>query len=207
VLAATRPSGATTFGGAMSNAGDAMDAAIPDTTGRLLVATPSLVDPNFAETVILVVEHGEEGAFGLVVNRPSQARVAETVTPWGDAVTDPDVIFVGGPVEPDGVLGLGLLRPDADTTAWSHRVGRVALVDVSREPAEVRPDLARLRLFAGHSGWGPGQLDAEIAVGSWFVVDAAPDDPFTGSPEGLWRRVLARQGGIFSTVTADPSSN
>jgi putative transcriptional regulator len=62
-------------------------------------------------------------------------------------------------------------------------------------------------LFAGHSGWGPGQLDAEIAVGSWFVVDAAPDDPFTGSPEGLWRRVLARQGGIFSTVTADPSSN
>lgn len=191
----------------MSTPGDAMDAAIPDTTGRLLVATPSLVDPNFVETVILIVEHGDEGAFGLVVNRPSQARVAETVTPWSGEVSAPDVLFVGGPVEPDGVLGLGLLRPDVDVTPWAHRVGRVALVDVSREPAEVRPDLTQLRLFAGHAGWGPGQLEAEIAVGSWFVVDVAPEDPFTEHPERLWRRVLARQGGIFSTVTADPSSN
>lgn len=186
---------------------DALDAEAPETTGRLLVATPSLVDPNFTESVVLIIEHGDEGAFGLVINRPSPVPVRETLPRWASDVSEPEVFFAGGPVDPDGVLGLALVPSDADEHLLAARIGRIGLVDVSRDPADVREVVGGLRLFAGHSGWGPGQLEAEIATGSWFVIDGAPDDAFSRDPEDLWRRVLARQGGVFSTVTADPSSN
>lgn len=175
--------------------------------GKLLVAAPSLEDPNFAQTVTLLVEHTEQGAFGLVLNRPSETPVDEALPAWRSLVTPPRMFFVGGPVEPDGVLGLALLEPDVTSEWIGPTVGRIGLLDVSRDAAEVAPDVLDVRLFAGHSGWGAGQLEMELAAGSWFVVEAAPQDAFSPEPEGLWRRVLARQGGIYSTVTPDPSTN
>jgi putative transcriptional regulator len=174
--------------------------------GQLLIAMPALADPNFVQTVILIIEHTDQGTFGLVLNRPSDTTVDEALPVWEEVVTSPPTFFVGGPVEPDGVLGLVLL--DADVDDWiGPTVGRIGLLDVSRDAAEVAPDVSDVRLFAGHSGWGAGQLEMELAVGSWFVVEAAPDDAFSTDPESLWRRVLARQGGVYSTVTPDPSTN
>ena len=176
-------------------------------SGKLLVAAPSLEDPNFAQTVTLLVEHTDQGAFGLVLNRPSETPVDEALPAWRPLVTPPPMFFVGGPVEPDGVLGLALLEPEAAADWIGPAVGRIGLLDVSRDPAEVAPEVSDVRLYAGHSGWGAGQLEMELAVGSWFVVETAPDDPFTQQPEALWQRVLARQGGVYSTVTPDPSTN
>lgn len=182
---------------------------IPDSElrGRLLVATPSLLDPNFRETVVLILEHTDEGTFGLVLNRPSLMPVTEPLTAWEPLAAEPAVIHVGGPVEPDGVIGLARLRDESQIATWAPRIGDFPLVDLSVDPTLLADTVAEVRPFAGHSGWAAGQLEAEIAIGSWFVVDRVPGDEFTNEPETLWRRVLNRQGGVFSTVTTDPSAN
>ena len=160
--------------------------------GRLLVATPDLVDPNFSHTVLLLLAVRSEGALGVVLNRPSDTPVSEVLEPWGDRVVSPAVMFFGGPVGLDAVVGL--------TAAGTFDLND-PLVDDTVPP---------LRLFAGSAGWGPGQLDTEISQGSWWVFDAAPDDVTTADPGTLWSRVLRRQRGRvawFSLATADPSFN
>ncbi len=172
-------------------------------TGRLLVASPALVDPNFWQTVVLVLDHGEDGAFGVVLNRPHPVEVASVLPGWGLVVSAPQQVFAGGPVGLDGAIGLA-----TPGTAGERIAGPFALVDLDREPGNL--DTTGLRVFAGHSGWAAGQLDAEIGQGDWFVVDALATDPFVERPERLWRDVLRRQGGdlaLLSTWPADPSLN
>ena len=154
--------------------------------GRLIVATPDLADPNFSSTVVLLLEHGPDGALGVVLNRPSDLEVREAFADWCPLVSSPPVVFVGGPVQPNAVIALARGGAGLD-----EAVGR----------------LGALRIFAGYAGWGAGQLEAELASGSWFAVDAEPDDAFSDAPERLWRAVLTRQGGVFTTVTEDPSLN
>jgi putative transcriptional regulator len=183
--------------------------------GRLLVATPNIGDPNFARTVVLLIEHGDEGALGVVLNRPSDVEVVEHLPGWADVVASPPVVFVGGPVSPNAALcvakvdaGHEVLQGDGD--GWDPLVGAVGTVDLTLDPDEVMPGVEAVRIFAGYAGWAPQQLEAEIADGGWFVVDALPLDPLSPLPEGLWRAVLRRQSGavaLFADYPPDPSFN
>jgi len=177
--------------------------------GKLLVASLSLVDPNFFRTVVLVCMHDPDGAMGLVLNRPvMEAPVADHLPQFAGLAADPPVVFQGGPVEPTAAIALGRFHPGA---APANRVvGDVALLDLSRPVADYRPDLLATRVFAGYSGWSAGQLDREIAEEAWFVVPALEGDAFDPDPATLWRRVLQRQPGrlkLFAWAPADPRVN
>lgn len=177
--------------------------------GRLLVATPPLVDPNFDRTVVLMLEHGEEGALGIVLNRPSDTALAEVLPEWHEHASAPGVIFGGGPVAPEAVIALARGGTD-ETEGWLPVLGAVGTVDVGRDPAELGPHLDALRVFVGYAGWGAGQLEAELEQDAWFVVSADPGDPFSPHPDRLWRDVLRRQRGrvaMFANHPDDPTVN
>ncbi len=178
--------------------------------GRLLVAVPGMYDANFDRTVVLVLEHGEDGAVGLVLNRPSDTEAAVAVPGWDLVAAAPAVVFVGGPVVPAGALALGEVSDPEGAEGWTSVLGRVGLVDLARAAEGSPPDVERARLFAGHAGWSAGQLEGEIAAGGWFVVDGEPDDAFASRPGELWRAVLARQHGRlawFANCPPEPSVN
>lgn len=172
-------------------------------TGRLLVATPSLHDPNFERTVILLLEHGE-GALGVVLNRPSDTSIAEPLPMWRTQAAEPSVVFVGGPVGEAAICLAHSPRSGAGD-GWQQLFGGLGTLDVALPPDEIGVPIDGLRVFAGYAGWGAGQLESEIDAGAWFVVDAEPGDAFSADPAGMWRRVLRRQRGILSTVANFPS--
>jgi putative transcriptional regulator len=177
-------------------------------TGRLLVATQSLLDPNFAHAVVLLLEHDEDGAFGVVINRPGTVALDEALAAWAGLAAEPAVVFEGGPVQAGGVLALGRRREGSAAGGREVQVIEdVEVVDLAVDPGIASESYRCVRLYAGYAGWGPGQLESELAEGAWFVVDAEPTDVATADPEGLWRVVLTRQGGLFLTVPEDPSQN
>jgi putative transcriptional regulator len=175
--------------------------------GQLLVASPGLLDPNFRRTVVLVTEHTEDGAAGLVLNRPTESEVAEIVPALESLVDDGEPVFMGGPVQPNGVLVLGeFLDPDDAAVPLFGALGFPSL----EEPDEVVPLTTRRRIFAGYAGWGSGQLEDELAREDWILEEAQPDDAFTEAPHELWADVLRRKGGIYELVARmpeDPSVN
>ncbi len=182
--------------------------------GVLLVATPTLVDPSFSDTVVLLLEVTDQGALGVVLNRPSPVPVAEVLPEWGPVASEPDVLFHGGPVGPDGALAVVLVGGPADDPAgrvgFREVAGDVGLVDLDTPAALVTEGLAALRVFAGYAGWGAGQLADEVAEGSWYVVPGEPHDAFRPRTDGLWREVLRRQPDQLawaSTRPADPGLN
>jgi putative transcriptional regulator len=163
------------------------------TIGRLLIAEPNLGDDNFERTVILMIEHNDEGALGLVLNRPSELDVAQLVPDWSGLTVDPPVLFVGGPVSQNGVIALGRVPGGREAAGWTQVVGSCGTVDLNHASSEAGSPIEGVRLFAGYSGWGPGQLDGELALGAWYVVDALPGDAFAPQPERLWNDILSRQ--------------
>ena len=173
--------------------------------GHLLIAGPALVDPNFHRTVVLVGEHGDEGAMGVVLNRPSAVAVAEAVEPLADLDgldAASETVFVGGPVQPQAIVVLGEFEdPELAGALVFGTVG--FLPGEIEDPAEVGA-LTRARVFAGYAGWAPGQLEAELEEGSWIVEPAEPDDVFTPEPESLWSAVLRRKGGPFALLASMP---
>lgn len=178
--------------------------------GRLLVATPTLYDPNFFRAVVLVLEHGEDGAIGVVLNRPSDTPVGETLPDWDPVASGPGVVFVGGPVSPDAAIGLARSDTPEGADGWAPLFGHLGTVDLGRAPVALPVVVQNLRVFAGYAGWSGGQLDGEVDSGGWFVLDPAADDVFTSAPRALWASVLRRQGGrlaMFATAPAHPSLN
>jgi putative transcriptional regulator len=178
--------------------------------GKLLVATPGLLDPNFARAVVLLLDHDIDGAFGVVLNRPTDASLTDALPRWAGTGGEPEVVFIGGPVNPQGAIGLALTSLGEEPLGFAPLHGGLGIVDLELEPAVIRPRVERLRVFAGHSGWGSAQLDGEIASGSWFVVDADPGDPWSVDPLRLWRDVLRRQSGrvrVFANFPDDVRSN
>ncbi len=174
-------------------------------SGRLLVASPMLGDPNFARTVVLMLAHGDEGALGLVLNRPSEVDVGAVLPEvWLDVAPDPRVLFVGGPVAPDSVIGLARVRGEGE--GYVAMAGGLVTVDLERTPDSIADGVSATRIFAGHAGWGPGQLEGELTVPGWIVVDAEDGDPFTDDPDGLWRVVLGRQPGRVGWLANFPDS-
>jgi putative transcriptional regulator len=178
---------------------------MPSTARRLLVSVPTLDDPNFFRSVVFVIEHTDDGAVGLVLNQPTDALISEALPDWAEVAGPPAVAFVGGPVQQhEAVIGLARVSRVEDSDAWQPLLGRVGTVDLGRTPTDVRGDLEVVRVFAGYSGWGPQQLDDELELGGWFVVDALPDDLLTPDPAGLWRAVLRRQGGDLAVSANYP---
>jgi putative transcriptional regulator len=179
-------------------------------TGRLLVATPALDDPTFERAVVLVLDHDDDGALGIVLNRASSIPVSESLGAWEDLAARPAVVFGGGPVEPTAVVALGHNAVGVAPDGWTPVLDGVRLVDLEADPALAAADLQAVRVFAGYAGWAPGQLETEIDLGAWFTLDADPGDVFTPDPDGLWRAVLRRQRGelaLFATYPDDPTSN
>jgi putative transcriptional regulator len=172
--------------------------------GRLLVASPILVDPNFARTVVLVLQHDSEGALGVVLNRPTEEEVEAHLPEWAPRLEEPPVVFLGGPVEPAIAIGVVRSQSPPEPTA----LGGVGMVDLGADPASA--PAGPVRIFSGYAGWGAGQLEIELAEEAWIVVDALPTDVFTDRPEGLWSVVLRRQRGelaMLAAYPADPSLN
>ncbi len=180
-------------------------------TGQLLVATPSLRDPTFHRAVVLLLDHGPDGALGVVLNRPLEVDVSAVLPPWQPWTTAPGVLFQGGPVALDSALGLVGVPGDGPEPTGVRRInGSIGLVDLDTDPQEVVSGLSGLRVFAGYAGWGGGQLEREIEEGSWYVVDSEARDAFVDEPELLWRSVLRRQSGdlaFVATFPEDPDLN
>jgi putative transcriptional regulator len=168
--------------------------------GKLIVSSPSLIDPNFRKTVVLIAHHDEEGALGLVLSRPSDVAAAEAVPVLDGLPGADDPVFVGGPVQPEAFVVLAEFE-DVDQAAAPIMDG-VGFMPADAEPGELA--IKRLRLFAGFSGWGSGQLESELEDDSWIVVEAAAEDAFADDPDVLWRTVLQRKGGAFSLMENMP---
>jgi putative transcriptional regulator len=182
-------------------------------TGRLLVAAPMLDDPTFARTVVLLLDHDEDGSLGLVLNRPSHVPVGAVLPPWDGRTTGADVLFTGGPVADDSALALGMLPGPHDgpePEGFRRVAGPFGLVDLDLDPDEWLATLDAVRIYAGYAGWAAGQLEDELDQGSWYVLDGGPADVFGDDAETLWQRVLRRQTGdlpFLATPSTDPTLN
>jgi putative transcriptional regulator len=184
-------------------------------TGSLLVASPTLSDPNFERGVILLLDKSEEGALGIVLNRPTGVAVDEILEPWQEqaSLAPPGVVFAGGPVSRDAVIGLARSAKsgpidrvsDEETSMhWRPVTGELSTVDLS-VPPDLHPfPLTGARLFSGYAGWSTGQLEDEIEEGAWFVVDPLEDELLSEEPDRLWHDVLRRQGGSLALLAAYP---
>ncbi len=176
--------------------------------GKLLIASPALVDPNFKRSVVLVAHHDDEGAMGLVLSRPSPATVAEVVPELLELANGDETVYVGGPVQPSAVIAIAEFEDGEEGEAGIF--GHVGFVTEDSDPDDLVETARRVRVFAGYAGWGPGQLEAELEEPSWIVEPAREEDVFADEPEELWRLVLRRKGGQFALLARmpeDPSVN
>jgi putative transcriptional regulator len=194
-------------------------------TGRLLVATPALADPNFDRAVVLLLDHDEEGSLGVVLNRPTPVGVGDILESWAALAGEPGVVFQGGPVSLDSALGVAVVpgevgraseagevssRTEDGPLGWRRVHGAIGLVDLEAPPELLAAAVGSLRIFAGYAGWGPGQLEDELSEGAWYVVESEPGDVSSPAPERLWRAVLRRQRSelaMVATYPDDPSLN
>jgi putative transcriptional regulator len=175
--------------------------------GELLISSGGLYDPNFRHTVVLLGEHNEEGAVGVVLNRPLEATVEDAIPTLTDLVGPGELLYDGGPVEPrQAVLLAELSGPELVDVPVFGSVGFLT----GEVPSFLESHVLRGRVFVGHAGWGPGQLEAEMDEDSWIVEPATEDDVFTRSPDDLWHDVLKRKGppyDLVSRIPFDPSVN
>lgn len=179
--------------------------------GDLLVASPSLLDPNFARSVVLLVDSDEDGALGVVLNRPTPVPVGEVLPDWGPVVCPPDVLHQGGPVSNDSALALGVVAAGTDPplgwrTAYVDPATAecIGLVDLDAPATTVAAATVGVRVFAGYAGWGGEQILEELEEGAWYVVPALAQDVLSADAEGLWSRVLRRQPGMLAWVVTKP---
>lgn len=176
--------------------------------GQLLVASPGMSDPNFARTVVAIANHDEDGALGIILNRPSETEVAEAVPELEGVVAPDDVVFVGGPVQPASIIVLAEFEDPAEAAFLV--VDAVGLVSERTGLDHLDTATTRRRVYAGYAGWGPGQLESELERDDWIIVESVTDDVFDEDAPTLWARVLERQGGhlrLVARMPLDPSTN
>jgi putative transcriptional regulator len=178
--------------------------ATASTKGRVLVAVPLLDEPTFHRTVIYMLQHNEDGAFGLVINKPTNETHVRGLDPWMHHLSEPQVVFDGGPVSDDTLIALAALALPAGDEGFTQLDNGISTVDLSTLPDELAESLHHLRVFRGYSGWSPGQLDDELSEGAWLVLPYTPGDLFSHEPNELWRRVLRRAGGPKALLAEAP---
>jgi putative transcriptional regulator len=180
---------------------------VPFLRGHLLIAAPDLLDPTFRRTVILIGDHSDNGAMGVVLNRPSAVTVEDAVEPLSGLVAADAAVHIGGPVEPEAVVVLGDFAQPEQAAALV--VGTIGFLPQEADPGALG-NLVSARVYAGYAGWAPGQLEEELEEESWIVEPARPEDVFTESPDALWSDLLRRKGGIYrviATMPEDPTLN
>ncbi|AWH01483.1 hypothetical protein D092_15345 [Rhodococcus ruber Chol-4] len=164
--------------------------------GTLLVSATDLVEPTFRRTVVYIIEHGDVGSLGVVLNRTSDTAVQAVLPQWTELSAAPKALYVGGPVRRDSALCLGTLRVgvSVDGVPGVRRIdGRVVMIDLDSDPAVIGPLVEGIRIFAGYAGWSAGQLDGELDNDDWMVISALPQDILGPPRVDLWARVLRRQ--------------
>lgn len=175
--------------------------------GQLLIAGPTLEDPNFRRTVVLICVHGEEGALGLVLNRPSELMLGDAVPELTGALGDQGRLWLGGPVAPDSVVLLAEFVEPGESLVIA---GELGLVTDGAGLDSLGERTRRMRAFVGHAGWAPGQLDAEVERDDWILAPLRAADPFDQAAETMWSGALEAMGGRFALVARmpeDPSLN
>ncbi len=182
--------------------------------GKLLLSPPWMDDPNFSRSVVLLLAHTEDGAFGVVLNDESTTGVetiADVVGPaWAAMLAPPESIFVGGPCQTSSVIALGMIDrsktdeagPTEGPEASTHEI---VVVDLNQDAPQSQ--ITRIRLFAGYAGWAPMQLEFELARNGWFVAEALVGDGLTDNPEELWIAIMARNGNPYARIPVDPTLN
>jgi len=176
--------------------------------GQLLIAGPGLLDPHFWRTVVLVIEHSDDGALGLVLNRPSETSVGEAVPQLEELVDSEQQLFIGGPVQPSSVIVLCEFEDPSDAALISF--DDVGVLGTTSTAEELSVGVREARAFVGHAGWGPGQLDSEVEHGDWILEPGRRRDAFADDPRELWTEVLTRKGGSYALLARmppDPSLN
>jgi len=176
--------------------------------GKLLIAPPMLLDPHFTRTVVLVAAHDENGALGLVLNRPLETPLTE-ISPVLRSLAEPgSMLHSGGPVAPDAAVVLADFIDPA--LAALTIFGNVGFPSAECDLGDLASGVRRARVFAGHSGWGPGQLDGELEDDGWIVGQLAPDELWQPDSTQLWSTALRRKGGSYALLARmpdDPSVN
>lgn len=184
---------------------------VPVAPGVLLLATPAMVDPNFADSVVLILDANDGGAMGVILNRPSSVPVGAVLEGWDDALSEPNVLFLGGPVQPESALGVGWVsHPDDLPPGCRGLTPELAIIDLDTPPPLVHGRVRGLRIFAGYAGWAAGQLQSEVEGGDWYVVPSEAADAFRDDGRELRSDVLRRQPGRLAwhlTRPADPDLN
>ncbi|GAA3511334.1 YqgE/AlgH family protein [Corynebacterium pilbarense] len=179
--------------------------------GMLLVSAPGMFSPEFARTVVLVLEHDADHTLGVVLNRRSEVAVANVMPGWEELASRPQAVHIGGPVSPQSAVGLGVTTAGASENPYLNRLAnRLVLVDLNASPAELVSELDGIRIFAGYAEWAPGQLDDEILRGDWFVTPALPSDVVAPAGADLWGDVMRRQAmplPLFATFPAHLEDN
>jgi putative transcriptional regulator len=177
--------------------------------GKLILASPTLIDPNFARTVVLIAEHTDEGAMGLVLNRPADSTVSDAVPDLAWLTDDDAQVYVGGPVAETAVIVLAEFeRPEMAGALIDDELGFIG-TDAD-DPEALEGAIRRARVYAGHAGWGPGQLEEELAEEAWIVEPPRREEVFAEDADGLWAAVLRRKGreyALLATMPLDPSLN
>lgn len=184
---------------------------MPDSlAGHFLVSETELTDPNFYRTVVLIVSHNEDGAFGLVVNRPADLSLGEIVEEFEGEEIGRSPAFVGGPVEQQFLFTLHTGLPDSAVSSFATQpasgvvfepvftaVERYLHEEWSLAPASARP---RLHFYLGYAGWAPGQLERELGEKAWLVIPATAEIVFHRRPDEGWNEALTKKGGLYSIV-------
>ncbi|UIZ92139.1 YqgE/AlgH family protein [Corynebacterium sp. CNCTC7651] len=181
--------------------------------GMLLLAAPGMLSPEFARTVVLVLEHDADGTIGVVLNRRSELALFNVMPDWADLAASPQAVYVGGPVSPQSAIGLGVTKLGVDIANHPHftrLANKLVHIDLGAEPSVLADDLEGIRVFAGYGGWEAGQLDEEIQRGDWYVTPALPSDVIAPGSADLWGDVMRRQAmplPLFATFPADIEDN
>lgn len=179
--------------------------------GDLLVASAVLTDGVFDQTIVLVLDSDADGALGVILNQIAQTTLESVLPDWVPTVSEPKLLFHGGPVSPNGAICLAsVAEKGEEPPGWRPLFDRVGLLHLDTPVEIVSGAYTDLRIFAGYAGWSPGQLAGEVAQQMWHVVAAEYDDVFGRQPTGLWRRVLRRQPtelAFFATWVEDPELN
>jgi len=165
--------------------------------GTLLVASPALEGSGFSQSVVLLIQHDENGTMGLIINQPTQTSAVEMLPKLKSLQSYTGKLYIGGPVAPWGVIML-VQGDDAPENAYPVIEGIYSSGDQTllQELSNAAAGDARVRLYAGHAGWLPGQLDAEILRGSWLVIPAKRELVFSKTPLELWESL----NGIHSRI-------
>jgi putative transcriptional regulator len=161
--------------------------------GRFLVASRTLREANFVETVVLLVDYNQRGARGLIINRPSELRLAKVFPELAGLQQREDTVYMGGPVEPQRLM---LLIRTTSAPAEAQQVMADIYVSTSRKVLEHLVDTLdtarRFRAYAGYAGWGPGQLEREVSQGAWHIVPAEADTVFDTAPADIWPAMIQK---------------